>query len=156
MDKNTAPATPDATRDVRPQDEASITPATLATFLAPYLGAVLNHPSVKFALTALITELVAPTRPLPKERDLTGPELDRAMGWSAAHRRRLNLRPSYFAGDEERSPRFHLAEVREQLRARGPQRTTAAPAKSKTEDVDVSDVLGRAKLRALTGGRHAR
>ncbi len=93
----------------------------------------------------------APASSPTKERDLTGPELDTAMGWSAAHRRRLKLTPSYFAGDEERSPRFHLDDVRQQLRDRGPKATKAEP-KRVVDSVDVSDIASRVGLRAV-GGR---
>ena len=94
----------------------------------------------------------------PKERDLTGPELDRAMGWSAAHRRRLGLVASYFAGDGERSPRFHLEDVRRQLADRGPQPTKATPKKtiSSVDNIDVTSALTRSGLRAVAGGGAAR
>lgn len=119
-----------------------------------------GHDLIRFGLCAIfqIVTLVGEgcpgsTEPA-KERDLSGPELDRAMGWSAAHRRRLGITPAYFAGDEERSPRFHLDDVREELRARGPKATSAtAKATTKGDDIDVSADLSRAGLHLIGGAK---
>jgi hypothetical protein len=92
-------------------------------------------------------------RPIPpvKDRDLSGPELDKVMDWSAATRRRLELKPSYFAGDQERSPRYDLDDVRRQLVERGAKPTTPAQRpKTAKDDIDISAELAKGGLRAVS------